>query len=170
MAQELVIFGVPHGWSISDCDEQTNRYLELFYGALKSGIEFKPVRLGNKMFYTLLVQKNPDSVFQDVNGRGGSFFGMSLIYDNQYVTDPTKVRQLLQATYDHYVKGQIIEELPNGIRKYKIRSLSGNNDRVADYVGNGMMRLLDNSPEFRKALSAATKPLPPLQNQLQRDY
>lgn len=166
---ELVMFGVSKGWSNSACDTQTKNFIKLFYGTWNPGTEFKVIRRpNNKMHYVLLVHENPGSTFQDANGRSGSFFGMSLIFDNKYVQDANKVRQLLEATYKYYIKNKIIKESENGVRRWMVPALSVPGDTISHSVANGMMKILQYNPEFHRALQADTRPLPPLQNQKQR--
>ena len=123
-------------------------------------------RPNNDVHYIFLVYENADHAFTDINGRDGSFFGMTLVFHNQYVTDTEKLKKLFQKTYDNYVKGKIINEFPNGNKRWMIRSLKNSNDKIATDVANGMNKLIKNYQEFN--FSRDIQPLPPMQNQIQR--
>lgn len=165
---ELVVFGVPAGWDSSECRPETNVFLGNFYTTGRPGVEFKTIRHNDTMFYVMLVRENPGAIFTDADGRAGSFFGIALGFDKQYVSDASRVHELLRTTYDNYVRGQIIEELPNGNRRYKIAKLRVPGDRVGWHVANGMTAILKANPEIDRAIFTNIRPLPPLQHQAQR--
>lgn len=162
---DVVLHGVPNGEDTSKCDDATRNFLGLFYTNSK-GIQTKVSRCqNNDVFYTYLVYQNPNAAFVDYNGRPGSYFGISLVFHNQYASDSNTVFKLLQNVYDNYVKNKIIQEMPNGSRKWLYPQLSTPKDEIAEYVCNGMTVILQKHPE----LKFKTLPLSPIQNQTQRD-
>lgn len=168
MNADIVVFGVPKGWSSSECDIDTDNYLGLFYGKWKPGTEFKAIRRDNKMFYVYLVHENPGAAFMDAGGRPGSFFGLAMIMDNQYVRNADKVRDLMDATYRYYVKNKLVRESENGARRWMVPDLHVPGDKIGVYVANGVRALLKANPDFKRELDADILPLPPIQNQMQR--
>lgn len=161
------IFGVPNGFDSSKCGEDTLNFLQTFYVPHTPGFQFKVIRRhNNDVHYVFLVYENSGKVFADVNGRSGSFFGISLVLHNQYLSDANKVEKLMRITYDRYVKNQIIKEDTNGVRKFIIPSLNSPDDRVVNYVAKGFTQIIQQNPELN--LAGDIKPLPPLTNQIQR--
>ena len=161
---ELVIHGVPNGEQISNCDDKTRKFIGLFYNGSK-GVQTKVSRRpNNDVIYSYLIYGDDKANFVDYGGRAGSYFGMSLVFHNEYVPDSNQVFNLLKSTYDNYVKNKIIQEFPNGARKWMYRQISTPGDEIANYIGRGMMQLLKTHPELR----IKTQALPPLQNQNQR--
>ena len=164
---ELVIFGVPDGFDISESSNpDIHDFLGLFYTSWEPGVEFKAVRRpNNDVHYIMLVHENPGAKFLTAYGRPGSFFGMSLVFHNQYSTDANKMFKLLQATYNFSVKNQLISEAPNGTRKWLYANVSSPDDLIANYVTRGLQKIVNANPQFKGLI----KPLPPVQNQIQRD-
>lgn len=81
-----------------------------FYAPHKPGITFKIIRLvDNTVYYILLIYENQGTVFTDVDNRTGSFFGISLSLYNEYFTNPEKIKNLLQDTYDKYIKNVLLK-------------------------------------------------------------
>lgn len=157
---ELYLFGVPLGFQNSACDADTANFLGLFYdGMNKNEMVLNITRRKNKVFYSFLVNEKPGHSFCDINGRPGSFFGMSLVFDNRYVTDTERLKKMFLAAYNKYVKDQIIQEFSNGNRKW----LTENMDTAAKHVANGMQNLMRDVPEL--SLNNIVKPLPPEQPQ-----
>ena len=163
---ELIVFGVPYGFQTSKCDNETANFLSFFYSTWKPGEEFVVRRrVDNSVHYIFLIHEKPNNVFIDADGRSGSFFGMDLAFKNHYVTDSNKVDKLLRLLYETYVKGEIIEELPNGSRRHKFKDfVVGGNDFIGEYLVKGMQKLLKEHPE----LNLDIRPLPPIKNEMQR--
>ena len=160
----LIVFGVPSGFQTGICDKATEEFLMLFYRPWKPGTDFVVQRRrDDSVHYIFLVHENPGSVFSDVDGRGGSFFGLDLAFKNQYVTDSTKIEKLLQLLYDTYVKGQIIIEHPNGSRQHKFRNfVAGGDDFIGNYLVKGLKKLVNDYPELN--FWPDVKPLTPVQD------
>ena len=162
MSVGIILHGVPDGHQVSKCDEQTSAFLSLFYNnskGIQTSIKRRP---NNDVVYTYAVYGEPGHPFTDYNGRIGSYFAISLIFHNQYASDSNKIFNLLQATYDQYVKNEIIQESDNGVRKWMYRTLDIPGDKITEYVVKCIDRLIKRRPEeFR----IQTLPLPPMQQQ-----
>ena len=154
---EIVVHGVVDGQEISKCDETAYRICGSYYipgTGIRSDIKRLP---DNRMAYSLLFYGEPNKPFISYTGRDGSYFGMTLFLQNQQVASPDDLFRLLLATYDNYVKGKIIQELPNGSRKWMVQTLRDSEDTVATLVGQGFQQILAKNPGLLKI-----QPLPPL--------
>lgn len=161
---EIVVHGVVQGQEISKCDETANRICGSYYipaTGIRSDIKRLP---DNRMAYSLLFYGEPNKPFISYTGRDGSYFGMTLFLQNQQVANPDDLFRVLLATYNHYVKGKIIQELPNGSRKWMVQTLRDSEDTVAKYVVNGFAKIHAKYPSLIKI-----QPLQPLQRP-GRDY
>lgn len=148
----LFVFGVPKGEQTSKCDEKTKQFLSSFYLNNRTGIQRKMYRKpGNEMHYVLLVYPDAGAKFLDADGRSGSFFGIDFVMYGKYAGNPTKVFNMLQATYDEYVKNKVIQEFPNGNKKWMTANLDANNDEIAKNIATGVQHLLQTRREFNLA-------------------
>ena len=162
----LIIFGVPNGEQASKCDENTKKFLESFY-ITRTGTHKKMyTRRGNETHYVLLVYADSGTKFLDAGGRGNSYFGMDFILKNQYATNPNKIFDLLQATYNQYVKNKIIKEYPNGNKQWLYNNININNDKITKDVIDGINELIRTRPEFN--LSGEIRSMNPIQSQNER--
>ena len=153
----LTVFGVPMGEQHSKCDENTARLLQSFYTS-RTGIYRKIVTKNNTTHYVYVVYGDPNKAFLDKNGRSGSYFGIDLALPNQYSGNPQKVFDLLQATYDQYVKNKIIKEHPNGNKQWMYSDLNIENDKIARYVVSGLQNIIKTNPELNIARDLRTIP------------
>ena len=155
---EIVVHGVVQGQEISQCDKEAMKFCGQYY-IPATGIRTDIKRLpNNRMAYSLLVYNEPGKHFISYSGRSGSYFGITVFLQNQQVASPDDLFKLLLATYDNYVKGKIIQEFPNGNRKWMVQTLRDPNDTVAKYVVNGFTKIRAKYPSLVKF-----QPLPPLQ-------
>lgn len=155
---DLVIHGVTDGQDFSKCDDIAYTVCGNYYtdaAGIKTDIKRLP---DNRMVYSLLFYGEPDKKFVSYTGRSGSYFGMTLFLKNQQVTNPKDLFRMLLTTYNRYVKGKIIQEFPNGNKKWLVPTLRDANDTVATYIGNGFQQILQENPGVLKF-----QPLPPLQ-------
>lgn len=166
MTYDLIIFGVPYGHQTSVCDDKTAEFLENNYINTRHGMHRKMfTRNKNETHYILLDYGEQGTKFIDVNGRAGSYFGMDLIMKNNYAADPMKVFKVLEETYKQYVTGKIIQEFPNGNKKWMFNDLRANNDQICTYVANGLKNLIETRPELN--INNIIKPMtPPQQPQI----
>ena len=160
---ELIIHGVPNGHQVSKCDKDMVDFFGLFYDN-SDGIKTKVSRKNNDVIYNYLVYGKTGANFGDYNGRPGSYFGMSLVFHNRCAVDSNQVFNLLKTVYDNYVKNKIIQESPNGARKWLYQNIETPGDEIATYLAKGMNQIIQVHPE----LTPKTQTLPPLQNLKQR--
>lgn len=155
---DLVIHGIVNGQEVSKCSENMHVFCDSFY-TLDKGIK-KDIRrlVGNRMAYSYIVYEEPNRKFLSYTGRSGSYFGMTLILENQQVANPDALFQVLEATYNNYVKDKIIQDKTPGPRKWLYPTLTDSNDTVANYVATGFQRILKQNPGV-----VIFQPLPPLQ-------
>jgi len=145
----LVLYGVPLGFSCSECPREDYRFLELNYVGNRKGNQLHIQRLpSGSVYYSYLMYPPEGKFFSDSNGRAGAFFGMSIVMQDQVITDINKLAQLFQKTYQEHVKDKIIKEFPNGNKKFIVNSLRSNDDRYAIQVGRGMVDIMKNNPEL----------------------
>lgn len=135
---ELVAFGVPSGYSSMKCSATPNRFLENFY-CKDSGKKMRISKLpSGEVFYTYLVYPKKNEKFLDVNGRDGAFFGVSLIFKNQYCKDVQKIYNMFEDFYNNSIKNNIVKENENGIKRFLVSSLSSQN--VEDFIVNSFTK------------------------------
>lgn len=161
---EFVVHGIVNGQEVSKASESARIFCEGFYVSAK-GIK-KDIRrlVGNRMAYSYIIYEEPGRPFLGCSGRAGSYFGMTLIFQDKQVSNPDVLFKILKTTYDNYVKGKVIQEAPSGARKWLCPTLNDSNDTVASYIGKGLEAVLKANPE-----SIKYQPLPPLQQQA-RNY
>lgn len=161
---DLVIHGVVKGQEISECDEIAGNLCGNYYiGAtgIRSDIKRLP---DNRMAYSLLFYGEPNKPFISYGGRTGSYFGMTLFLKNKQVENPDDLFKMLLTTYNQYVKGSVIQELPNGAKKWIVGTLHDSSDSVATRIGQGFQQVINKNPGLLKF-----QPLSPLQRP-GRDY
>ena len=157
---EFIVHGIVNGQEISQCKKESRVFCDGFYTNNK-GIK-KDVRrlVGNRMAYSYLVYEDANRKFLSYTGRPGSYFGMTLIFDNKQVINPDALFKVLEATYNTYVKDKVIQDKPSGPRKWLYPTLTDSNDTVANYISKGLEQILKQNPRLLKY-----QPLPPLQQQ-----
>ena len=145
----FILYGVPLGFSCSDCPKEDYKYLELNYvdNRKENQIHIQRLPSGNT-YYSYLMYPSEGRLFSDAAGRSGAFFGMSIVLQDQVITDINKLTKLFQKTYQYYVKDKIIKELPNGNKKFLVCSLRSKDDTLAVQVGKGLMEIMKNNPEL----------------------
>ena len=146
------VFGVPDGEQMSKCAENTRLFLQRFDVTNRTGIHKNTFyRKGNEAHYVFLVYPDNGAHFMDANGRSGSYFGMDFVLHGKYSINPIKIFNLLQETYNQYVKGNIIQEFPNGNKKWLISNLDENNDKIARDIAAGVQHLLQTRQDLNLA-------------------
>lgn len=160
----FILYGVPSGFSCSECSNEEYNFLELNYVGNRKGNQLHVQHLQNgDTCYSYLMYPQDGCSFSDIDGRRGSFFGMSLILKDQIITDLNKLTKLFQKTYQDYVKDKIIQEQPNGNKKFLVGSLRSEGDKLAIQVGQGFVEIMKNNPELN--LSRDIKTYTPAQIQ-----
>ncbi len=145
----FILYGVPLGFSCSDCSHEDYEFLRLDYirGRHNNQLQIQRRQNGDT-YYNYLMYPPEGHNFTDSAGRAGAFFGMSVILTNQVITDVNKLTLLFQKVYQDYVKDKIIAELPNGNKKFLVSNLHSDNDALAMYVARGMANIMKNNPEL----------------------
>lgn len=160
---EFVIHGIVNGQEVSKSSESARAFCEGFYVPNK-GIKHDIRRLvGNRMAYSYVIYEEPGRPFLGYTGRSGSYFGMTLIFQDKQVSNPDILFKVLQTTYDKYVKDKVIQET-SGNRKWLCTTLNDSKDTVAGYIGKGLENILKSNPGIIKY-----QPLPPMPQQA-RNY
>jgi len=119
--------------------------------------------VGNRMAYSYLVYEEDNRKFLSYIGRHGSYFGMTLILENNQVTNSDALFKVLETTYNNYVKDKVIQDKISGPRKWLYPTLEDSDDTVANYIGKGFEQILKQNHGLLKY-----QPLPPLQQQGRR--
>ena len=160
---EFIVHGVVNGQQVSQCRKESRAFCDGFYNN-DQGIK-KDIRrlVGNRMAYSYLVYEEPNRPFLSYIGRSGSYFGMTIIFDDTQVTNPDVLFKLLEMAYNTYVKGKIIQDTMSGPRKWLYPTLEDSNDTVANYVGKGFEQIFNQNSELLKYQS-----LPPLPQNVRR--
>ena len=144
------------------------KFLQTFYITDRNGIHRKMYRRpGNEMHYVFLVYPDSGTKFLAADGRPGSYFGMDFVMHGKYAGNLNKVFNLLQTTYDEYVKNKVIQEFPNGNKQWMYANLDANNDKIARYIAAGVEHLLQTRQELN--LTGELFPMLPVSNQPQRN-
>lgn len=145
----FVLYGVPLGFSCSECPKEDYRFLELNYIDNRKGNQLHIQHLPNgNTYYNYLVYPSEGCIFTDAEGRKGAFFGMSIVLKDQVITDIDKLARLFQKTYENYIKDKIIKEFANGNKKFLVNSMRPDGDTLALYVGRGLVNITKTNPEL----------------------
>lgn len=146
---DLVIFGTPKGNQTSQCDADTQKLINTF-SIPRTGVHNKMFfRSNNTAHYVLLIYPNPNAKFISADGNENSMFGMDFILRNHTAVNPAKIFNLLQTTYEQYVKNKIIQESPNGDKKWLCNNIATPDNKIAQSINDGMQNLIKNNPEFQ---------------------
>lgn len=147
---EFLAFGVTKGYTSMKCSSDQDRFLSSFYRE-DSGRKMRISKLpSGEVYYTYLVYPQKNEKFCDSDGRGGAFFGMSIVLKNQYCRDANKVYDLFESFYNKAVKNTIIKEDEKGNKRFQISDFSANN--VENYMTQVITKMLVNDYDIRKDL------------------
>ena len=58
------------------------------------------------------------------------------------------MRALLQKTYEIYVKNKLVQEMPDGNRKFMVSDLKSPNNQIAQSIYDGLMNITKTNPEL----------------------
>ncbi len=111
---EFFVFGVPNGESLWGTTEDKN-YFSSFYDGSSDEVKFliqtRPLNGKTYCYYNYLVYKSRGAAAPNItalDGRAGSYFGMSLRMDS-YCKDIVGVYRILDVAYNIYVLGKILK-------------------------------------------------------------
>lgn len=133
MKSEIVIHGIPQGHNTWGTDDP--KYYEGFYNGIDAFSK-------TKKLYVVEVLRNGDSfsayyslirAYQvaALNGRQGSYFGMTFRIDGEYCTDVHSLFNLLEQVYNQMIVGHVVESVGDGL-KYKIAQFSDLDKLLSD--------------------------------------
>ena len=151
----FIVHGVVQGQEVSKCDEIAKQFCDIYYNGAKGVRSDIRRTVDNRMAYSLLFYEEPNKPFISYSGRTGSYFGMTVFFPDKQVTNPDDLFRILLQTYNNYVKGKFIQELPSGARKWMVKTIDDPSDSVATYVGQGLQQILDENPGILKFQSLA---------------
>lgn len=126
---KFYIFGVPDGFDLLDGTTSYVTYFQKFYiSDSKENTKFSIHRDANRNITYTYLRYNLSSS----NSRAGSFFGMSLRFQNVYCGDPLSLFKLFDMVYNTYI---LIDETKEKEGKAVgfIRPIDGNKDIQARY-------------------------------------
>jgi hypothetical protein len=124
------IFGVPHGFELYQGAEDEQNYFQLFYNESKENVKLTIHRkTSGRVSYSYLRYN-----FVSGSGRPNAFFGMSVVFTNEYCFDVENLFNLFDSVYKTILQRKIlIEEIqgnPNLQAKYLILSFADADSEV----------------------------------------
>lgn len=140
----IILFGTPGKFSHSDLKGVRTEFLSKYIGDYSDMVS-KQSFDANGSHYILLIYQNSGKQFLDTQGNPGCFLGIDLVIPDKKFFNPSTVRALLIKTYETYIKDKLVQELPNGDRKFIVSSLD---DKMADDVYTGLMNITKTNPEL----------------------
>lgn len=151
------VFGISNGFTCN-CKEDRG-YLLQHYNQYRKGkqmiVEKTP---DGKVWYNYLVYPRDNEIFSSFYGRSGAFFGMSLVFDGEYCRDAEGIYKVLDGVYENKLKGQVVQEYPNGNKKMLVDDFG--NEQVEKYVGNAVFQALkENGDVLADRAPVEKKPL-----------
>lgn len=140
MEVELFIHGVPKGqdfWGI----KEDQAYFSNFYAGNKDDevrflVETRKSSHKNYCYYTYLKYKD----VVDVDGRAGSYIGVSLRFDT-YCKDVVTMFRILETTYNKYVVNTLLQENGNKT-KYTVASFAEKNNEIRS-IQSSALKLIE---------------------------
>lgn len=140
----FIAYGVTKGFSCME--DKNSEKIKGFY-CPDSGTKMEVRKYAdNSVGYHFLMYPQKGESFSDKDGRNGSFFGMSLFFNNNYCKNPQKIFKIFETIYDKSIKNKLIKEFDNGNRKYAIDSFS--NPKVEEYMCKAFVNVMQN-PELQ---------------------
>lgn len=113
---KLFVHGVPNGQDVWGSPNIERNYIETFYGR-QSSVNYQMfvevMQFGNDVntYFTYYTNNN----IQEKEGRSGSYFALTLRI-NYYYADVQNIYNLLEAAFNKYVLGTILEQTKDGFR------------------------------------------------------
>lgn len=129
----IKIYGAPYGFDLYDGTEQELNYFQIFDNGSSESVKMTIHRLNSSQTaYNYLRYGYVTS-----GGRTGSFFGLSVIFNNVYCANFTKFFQLFDAIYSTILQNGILLETLQGQwqAKYKIRKFTEAENEIGRIKG-----------------------------------
>ena len=129
------IYGAPYGFELDEGSAQELNYFQVFDNGSTEPVKMTVHRLNNshQVSYNYLRYGYVTS-----GGRPGSFFGISIVFNNSYCSEFTEIYQLFEAVYGTILKKAILFEkltTGQGQAKYKIGNFSEAQDEIRRIKG-----------------------------------
>lgn len=140
----IILFGTPGSFSHSDLKGVRTEFLSKYIGDYSDMVSKQSFDV-NGSHYILLVYQNSGKQFLDQQGNPNCFLGIDLVIPDKKFLNPVIARNLLIKTYETYIKDKMVQELPNGDRKFMVSYLD---DKMADEVYTGLMNITKTNPEL----------------------
>ncbi|MDY6381941.1 MAG: hypothetical protein SPK94_06795 [Bacteroidales bacterium] len=129
---DIVLFGVPEGFSILPGFEQEETFFQTFYRSLsgKENDELLDIRnRKDKIVYSYLRYN-----FKDKNGRANSFFGYSLVFRERVYKDFVSLFDLMKRVYDEKIRNSTILTDNGGEKSFKIKNFGELNQGILSNI------------------------------------
>lgn len=128
---KLFAHGVPNGQDIWGDPNADAKYIEAFYGRqsnVPSQMLLEVMQFGSatNSYYTYFRYGN----FQEKSGRTGGYFALT-IRINYYYADIQNIYNLLEAAFNKYILGTVLEQTKGGFR-FLVSQLNQANDNLKD--------------------------------------
>ena len=114
MIKDIYIYGTTIGFDITPIDESAG-YYECFYDGSTIEKKFIVSQSNNTVRYNYLRYNN----IIGSGGRENSFFGLCVVFENEYVNKPYRLFQLFEYLFNQLVQNNKIFTIHNGKYKYK---------------------------------------------------
>lgn len=130
---DLYVHGVPVGHEICGCNEERD-YIKRFYNddVVEESSLLQIDVVNGKSFYTYLRKKN----VRNVDGRTGSYFGLTVSFANRYCTNVQVLYELLDAIHKQICVGCLVKS-ESGADRFLVKNIAASQykDRpVVDYI------------------------------------
>ena len=124
------IFGAPHGFELYQGKENEIGYFQTFDNGNKENAKLTIHRMANGQVSYSYLRYN----FITSGGRGNSFFGMSVVFNQEYCADIENLYKLFDSVYKTILQNRIlIEEIKDNLNaqaKYLVRSFTDADSEV----------------------------------------
>ena len=138
------IFGTPHGFDFYEKDFAYNEYLKGFYISSRKGSRLVVNRQSNG--YTIYSYLRYE--LMEVKGRPNSFFGMSLLLDNNtYCSDFKKIFDWFEFLFGKILeRNNLFNKNESGIIQYKIDRFKENQEEI-DWIKSQLPNIFSSAAD-----------------------
>ncbi|MBR3511091.1 MAG: hypothetical protein IKN73_03445 [Alphaproteobacteria bacterium] len=143
----LIVFGSPNGFSSSDCSDAEIEFFQKF-NTERNGIQIRMYMRPDGNHNILSVYPEKGKSFFDINGNNVGFFCIDFVSEKNQIMNPMQMQSLLKKTYEMYIKNRLIQETPDGDRKFLITSLKSQNNQIANDIYNCILNIIKTNPEL----------------------
>ena len=118
------------------------------FNAQRDGIQFRSFMKPDGNHNILSVYPENNKKFLDINGNNVGFFCIDFVTEKSKIINPIQMRALLQKTYEIYVKNKLVQEMPDGNRKFMVSDLKSPNNQIAQSIYDGLMNITKTNSEL----------------------